>query len=64
MYTDGLIEQRGRGIDEGVRDLAIQVGEGLRASDSDRLTAILDRLHRRNPGDDACMLAAQPTAPR
>ncbi|GII22447.1 PP2C family protein-serine/threonine phosphatase [Planosporangium mesophilum] len=64
MYTDGLIEQRGHGIDEGVRDLARQVGEGLRAPDGDRLTSILDRLYRRNPGDDACMLAAQPTAPR
>jgi serine phosphatase RsbU (regulator of sigma subunit) len=61
MYTDGLIEQRGHGIDEGVRDLARQVGEGLRVPVGDRLTSILDSLHRRNPGDDACMLAAQPT---
>jgi hypothetical protein len=64
MYTDGLIEQRGRGIDEGVRDLAVEVGEGLRVPSADRLASILDRLHRRNPGDDACMLAAQAIGPR
>jgi serine phosphatase RsbU (regulator of sigma subunit) len=61
MYTDGLIEQRGHGIDEGVRDLAAQVAEGLQAPVGERLTSILDRLHRRNPADDACMLAAQAT---
>ncbi|MGC9669971.1 PP2C family protein-serine/threonine phosphatase [Planosporangium sp. 12N6] len=60
MYTDGLIEQRGHGIDEGVRDLAREVAEGVRAPRADRLTSILDRLHRRNPTDDACMLAVQP----
>ncbi|NJC72158.1 SpoIIE family protein phosphatase [Planosporangium thailandense] len=62
MYTDGLIEQRGRGIDEGVRDLAERVGEGLAAPADDQLPSILDRLHRSNPYDDACMLAAQATA--
>jgi serine phosphatase RsbU (regulator of sigma subunit) len=60
MYTDGLIEQRGRGIDDGVRELAEQVAEGLHAPVDARLTSILDSLHRRNPGDDACMLAVQP----
>jgi serine phosphatase RsbU (regulator of sigma subunit) len=61
MYTDGLIEQRGQGIDDGVRDLAEQVADGLRGPVEDRLTSILDRLHRRNPADDACMLAVQPS---
>jgi serine phosphatase RsbU (regulator of sigma subunit) len=64
MYTDGLIEQRGRGIDEGVRELAREVAEALQVHGADRLTSILDRLHRRNPGDDACMLAAQPAGPK
>jgi serine phosphatase RsbU (regulator of sigma subunit) len=62
MYTDGLIEQRGKGIDDGVRELAAEVRAGLHGPVNDRLTSILDRLHRRNPNDDACMLAAQPTA--
>jgi serine phosphatase RsbU (regulator of sigma subunit) len=60
MYTDGLIEERGQGIDDGVRDLAAQVRAGLDGPVDGRLTAILDRLHRRNPLDDACALAAQP----
>jgi serine phosphatase RsbU (regulator of sigma subunit) len=60
MYTDGLIEERGQGIDDGVRDLAAQVRAGLDEPVDGRLTAILDRLHRRNPLDDACALAAQP----
>jgi serine phosphatase RsbU (regulator of sigma subunit) len=60
MYTDGLIEERGQGIDDGIRDLAEQVAGGLDGPVGGRLTSILDRLRRRNPGDDACMLAAQP----
>jgi serine phosphatase RsbU (regulator of sigma subunit) len=60
MYTDGLIEERGQGIDDGVRDLAAQVRAGLDEPVDRRLTAILDRLRRRNPLDDACALAAQP----
>ncbi|GAA1797966.1 SpoIIE family protein phosphatase [Planosporangium flavigriseum] len=64
MYTDGLIEQRGHGIDEGIRDLAMSVAEGLHAPATDRLESILDRLRPRNPGDDACMLAAQATGAR
>jgi serine phosphatase RsbU (regulator of sigma subunit) len=60
MYTDGLIEERGQGIDDGVRDLAAQVRVGLDEPVDGRLTAILDRLRRRNPLDDACALAAQP----
>jgi serine phosphatase RsbU (regulator of sigma subunit) len=60
MYTDGLIEQRGRGIDDGVRELAEQVGRGLDGPIDDRVRSILDSLHRSNPGDDVCMLAAQP----
>jgi serine phosphatase RsbU (regulator of sigma subunit) len=63
MYTDGLIEERGQGIDDGVRDLAAQVTAGLDAPVDGRLTAILNRLHRRNPLDDACALAAQPVIP-
>lgn len=63
MYTDGLIEERGQGIDDGVRDLAAQVTAGLHGPVDGRLTAILDRLHRRNPLDDACALAAQPVTP-
>jgi serine phosphatase RsbU (regulator of sigma subunit) len=61
MYTDGVVEQRDRAIDQGVQGLADEVRLALRASaPGERLRAALDHAHHSNPDDDACLLAAEP----
>ena len=64
MYTDGFVEGRGHSLDEGMHNLGEQVrgalGEGAAAGD--RPGALVGRLCRRNPDDDACALAAEPLA--
>ncbi|WP_432834910.1 PP2C family protein-serine/threonine phosphatase [Dactylosporangium sp. CA-092794] len=61
MYTDGVVEQRDRAIDQGVQGLVDDVRLALRVSaPGERLRTALDYAHRRNPDDDACLLAAEP----
>jgi serine phosphatase RsbU (regulator of sigma subunit) len=61
LYTDGVVEQRDRAIDQGVQRLADDVRLAMRASaPGERLRTALDCAHHRNPDDDACLLAAEP----
>jgi serine phosphatase RsbU (regulator of sigma subunit) len=60
MYTDGFVEDRHGGIDEGVRVLCDQARLALQVPLRDRPSALVGRLSLRNPKDDACVLAAEP----
>lgn len=60
MYTDGVVEERGRHIDESVDAFADQVRAALHEPPPDRLGAVMRQTRRRNPDDDACLLGAQP----
>jgi serine phosphatase RsbU (regulator of sigma subunit) len=60
MYTDGFVERPGRSVEEGVRVLGRQVQRLLAEATGDRLGRLVRRLRRRNPRDDACVLAAEP----
>jgi serine phosphatase RsbU (regulator of sigma subunit)/anti-sigma regulatory factor (Ser/Thr protein kinase) len=66
LYTDGLVERRGRSIDDGLRDLQIAVLDAPK--DPDRLLEhILDRVVGSGErGDDIALLAVRllPVAPR
>ncbi len=66
LYTDGLVERRGRSIDDGLTDLKVAVAEA--SKDPDRLLEhILDRLVGSGEReDDIAVLAARvfPVAPR
>jgi serine phosphatase RsbU (regulator of sigma subunit) len=60
MYTDGFVEGRGGSLDEGVETLGEQVRGAMGVRRDDRPGALVGRLRRRNPDDDACALAAEP----
>lgn len=61
MYTDGVVEQRDRAIDQGVEGLAEDLRLAMRASaPGERLRNALHYAHHSNPDDDACLLAAEP----
>lgn len=59
LYTDGLVEQRSRPLDQGMKHL----GELVSEHRSEAVSTILDRLLRELPdrehGDDVCALAAR-----
>jgi serine phosphatase RsbU (regulator of sigma subunit) len=67
MYTDGYVEAPGQQIDDGLRQLERDTSLAMRGSPSEWPTAVVEQLPRRNPNDDACILAAttlhQPTHP-
>jgi serine phosphatase RsbU (regulator of sigma subunit) len=60
MYTDGFVEDRHGGFDEGVLALCEQARMALEVPLPDRPGALVGRLRQRNPQDDACVLAAEP----
>ena len=64
MVTDGFVEQRGASIDDGVLAVGETVRDTLHRGSPDRPGAVVDRLHRRNPNDDACALAAESVGER
>jgi serine phosphatase RsbU (regulator of sigma subunit) len=67
LYTDGLIEHRRRGLDDGLARVMRTVDEAVHACPQQALARLLSRLHRANPDDDTCILAARPVtrpAPR
>jgi serine phosphatase RsbU (regulator of sigma subunit) len=62
FYTDGLVEHRRQSLDEGLADVIRTIDEAVFSSPRQPLSAVLARLHRANPEDDTCVLAARPLA--
>jgi serine phosphatase RsbU (regulator of sigma subunit) len=60
LYTDGLVEHRRRGPDDGLDAVIGVLDEAVAASPSQPLGVLLERLRRTNPDDDTCILAARP----
>ncbi|MET0491795.1 MAG: PP2C family protein-serine/threonine phosphatase [Actinoplanes sp.] len=60
FYTDGLVEHRLRGVDDGLAAVIATVDEAVAASPRQPLGELLSRLRQANPEDDTCILAARP----
>jgi serine phosphatase RsbU (regulator of sigma subunit) len=60
LYTDGLVEHRRRGPDDGLQTVIDAMDEAVRASPERPLGELLDRLRQANPDDDTCILAVRP----
>ncbi|MET0415653.1 MAG: SpoIIE family protein phosphatase [Actinoplanes sp.] len=60
LYTDGLIEHRRRGVDDGLASVIAAVDDAVRAAPQQPLAQLLSRLRQANPDDDTCILAARP----
>ncbi len=60
LYTDGLVEHRRRGLDDGLAQVIRAVDDAVRACPEQPLAQLLDRLRQANPDDDTCILAARP----
>ncbi|GAB1691553.1 PP2C family protein-serine/threonine phosphatase [Krasilnikovia sp. M28-CT-15] len=60
FYTDGLIEDRHRSLDEGLQAVIATVEEASAASSTHPLIQLFDRFRRPNPEDDTCILAIRP----
>ncbi|MGW1002640.1 SpoIIE family protein phosphatase [Streptomyces sp. NPDC002520] len=58
LYTDGLVEDRDRDIDEGLELLRDALGRARDASPEDTCRTVLDRLPAR-PSDDVALLVAR-----
>jgi serine phosphatase RsbU (regulator of sigma subunit) len=57
LYSDGLVERRGRSLDDGLAGLAAAAhGSG---DPEQTVTAILDALRSAEPEDDTCLVALQ-----
>ncbi len=61
LYTDGLIEHRWKGMDDGLATLIAAIDKSVAANPERPLPEILGRLRRANPDDDTCILAARAT---
>jgi serine phosphatase RsbU (regulator of sigma subunit) len=57
LYTDGLIERRGRDIDEGLTALLAAAAGWRGETAEDAITALLDRLDPPVAEDDVCVVA-------
>ncbi|WP_229074544.1 SpoIIE family protein phosphatase [Actinoplanes sp. DH11] len=60
LYTDGLVEHRSRSLDAGLDAVIATIDDVVRAAPRRPLGELLGRLHRANPDDDTCILAARP----
>jgi serine phosphatase RsbU (regulator of sigma subunit) len=58
-YTDGLIERRGRDIDEGLAGLLAAAAGCQRETADDAVIALFDRLEPPAADDDVCVLAVR-----
>lgn len=59
IYTDGLVEDRTRSLEEGLAPVVATLNEISAAANQAPLAELLDRLTRANPDDDTCVLAAR-----
>jgi serine phosphatase RsbU (regulator of sigma subunit) len=62
MYTDGLVERRGRSIDEGLAQVMETVAEAITTEPGQPLARLVGLLRQANPDDDTCVVAARPLA--
>jgi PAS domain S-box-containing protein len=60
LYTDGLVERRGRSIDEGLAQVMDTVAEAISIDPAQPLAQLLGLLRQANPDDDTCVVAARP----
>jgi serine phosphatase RsbU (regulator of sigma subunit) len=60
LYTDGLIEQPGRSVEAGVRQVSQALDDAIAGAGGQPLAALLSRLDRANANDDTCIVAARP----
>jgi serine phosphatase RsbU (regulator of sigma subunit) len=59
LYTDGLIERRGRTLEEGLTPVIATLNELTAEARPAPLADLLSQLRRANPRDDTCILAAR-----
>jgi serine phosphatase RsbU (regulator of sigma subunit) len=59
LYTDGLVENRGRSMTEGLAAVIAALDEVATSGDPQPLASLLARLPQANPDDDTCVLAAR-----
>jgi serine phosphatase RsbU (regulator of sigma subunit) len=64
LYTDGLIERRGRTIDEGLACLVEHVGELAGKPLEELCDALLERMLQSTPQDDVAIVAVRLSAVR
>jgi sigma-B regulation protein RsbU (phosphoserine phosphatase) len=57
LYTDGLVERRGRSIDEGLERLLAEVGSRTPEAPGALANETMRQLEDREHGDDVCLLA-------
>ncbi len=60
LYTDGLVERRGRSLDEGLAQVMATVAEAISIDPGQPLARLLGLLRQANPDDDTCVVAARP----
>jgi serine phosphatase RsbU (regulator of sigma subunit) len=60
LYTDGLVEHRGKSLDTGLDAVIATVDDAVRIAPQQPLAELVGRLRRANPDDDTCILAARP----
>ncbi|GID91929.1 hypothetical protein Adi01nite_13410 [Amorphoplanes digitatis] len=60
LYTDGLVEHRHRGLDDGLAAVIRTVDESVAVAPRQPLAELLSRLRQANPDDDTCILAVRP----
>jgi serine phosphatase RsbU (regulator of sigma subunit) len=61
LYTDGLVEHRSQGLDEGLAAVMRTVDDAVAAAPLQPLAELVNRLRQANPDDDTCILAIRPT---
>jgi serine phosphatase RsbU (regulator of sigma subunit) len=61
LYTDGLVEHRGRDLDEGLAAVMRTVDDAVATAPRQPLAELVSRLRQANPDDDTCILAVRPT---
>jgi serine phosphatase RsbU (regulator of sigma subunit) len=59
FYTDGLIERRGRTLEEGLQPVIATLNRLSAGGSHAPLTDLLSQLRRANPRDDTCVLAVR-----
>jgi hypothetical protein len=59
LYTDGLVENRGQPVDEGVMKLRDLLGELVHHSLDDPCDSVLERMLPAEPDDDVALAAVR-----